>query len=641
MATSNKVITHSRFTEYDIFLFKSGNHYKLYEKLGSHPIKVDGKKGIYFAVFAPAAEGVSVVGNFNEWNGKDHNLFVRWDESGIWEGFIPGLKKGELYKYHIKAKGVKDILEKADPFAHFNEVRPQKASIAWDAQYQWGDQKWMQTRSAKNSIHAPMSVYEMHIASWKWHEKENRPLSYRELAPVLVEYLTDMQFTHVEFMPVMEHPYDPSWGYQITGYFAPTSRFGAPEDFKFLIDQLHQAGIGVILDWVPSHFPEDAHGLAKFDGSCVYEHPDPRKGYHPDWSSAIFNYSRPEIQSFLISNAMYWLDHYHIDGLRVDAVASIIYLDYSRDEGQWEPNIHGGNEYLEAIEFLKEFNRAVYAEYPDIMTIAEESTSFAGVTHPVDKGGLGFGFKWMMGWMHDTLKYFKQDSLFRSHDHGTITFSIYYAFSENFVLALSHDEVVHGKSSLLGRMPGDEWTRFANLRLMYAYMFMHPGGKLLFMGGEFAQYQEWGFERQLDWNLLDYPVHQNIHRLVADLNKFYQNEPALYELGYDPDGFEWIDFTDYQNSVISFFRKGKSKKDNLIIICNFTPVVREKYLIGVPDKGNWKTVFNTDTIKYGGKEVTSATSFKTRKKSVHNKDYCLQVDLPPLSMLALKKATRR
>ncbi len=636
MASANLVKTYSLFTEYDVFLFKSGNHYKLHEKFGAHKVIVKGVPGTYFAVFAPAAKGVSVAGDFNNWNGKKHNLFVRWDESGIWEGFIPNLLKGELYKYHIKSKEQADVLEKADPFALFNELRPGKASMTWDSVYAWNDEEWMKSRAIKNSVKAPISIYEMHIASWKWHAIENRPLTYRELAPVLVDYLTLMQFTHVEFMPVMEYPYDPSWGYQITGYFAPTSRFGTPEDFKFLVDCLHQANIGVILDWVPSHFPEDAHGLARFDGSCVFEHPDRRRGYHPDWSSSIFNYGRPEIQSFLISNAMFWLEHYHIDGMRVDAVASMLYLDYSRNEGEWEPNIHGGNENLEAIAFIKEFNRAVYAEYPSVMTIAEESTAFDGVTRSVEHDGLGFGFKWMMGWMHDTLKYFKEDSLYRSYHHGTLTFSIFYAFSENFLLPFSHDEVVHGKLSLLGRMPGDEWNRFANLRLMYAYMYLHPGAKLLFMGAEIAQYKEWSFEQPLDWNLLEYPVHSGIQKLISDLNKFYRTKKALYKLNYDAEGFEWIDLSDEQNSVISFIRKASKRKDHLVVICNFTPVLQKEYQIGVPSGKTWKVVFNSDDAKYGGSGQLTTTSIKPTRSKKHGRVNSISIDLPPLGAVVLE-----
>lgn len=637
MPVENPVKTHSLLTEYDVFLFRSGKHYAIYKKLGSHVIEVDGQTGTYFAVYAPEAESVNVIGDFNEWSTELHPLFARWDDSGIWEGFIPGLNKGELYKYAITSKLADEILEKSDPFARYCEHRPSTASISWNEKFVWSDKNWMNSRHRKNSLEAAMSIYEIHLGSWKWHPTEQRPYTYRELAPILSDYLIELGFTHVEMMPVMEYPYDPSWGYQITGFFAPTSRYGSPDDFKYLINYLHKSGIGVILDWVPSHFPEDGHGLAKFDGSCVYEHPDPKRGYHPDWSSMIFDYGKPEVQSFLISNALFWLEQFHIDGLRVDAVASIIHLDYSRDEGQWDPNIHGGNENLEAIAFVQEFNRAVYAEYPDVITIAEESTSFEGVTKPSDAGGLGFKLKWMMGWMHDTLKYFKEDSLYRSYHHGTITFSAFYAFSENFMLPFSHDEVVHGKASLLGRMPGDEWVRFANLRAMYSYMFAHPGSKLLFMGAEIAQYQEWAFERELDWNLLQYPIHIGIYKLIAALNKLYTSTPALYQKSYDSTGFKWIDNTDFQRSVISFMRKGKYSKDDVVVICNFTPVIREKFVIGIPSRKTWEIIFNSDEMEFGGSGQLKTIDYTPTKAASNGHKYSLNIDLPPLAVLVLQK----
>ena len=501
----SKVINHSLFTDYDIYLFKSGTHFRIYEKMGSHLIEVDGQKGVYFSVWAPNAQSVSVIGNFNFWNTKEHPLTSRWDGSGIWEGFIPDLGKGTLYKYHIHSQNGRHV-EKGDPYALFWEVPPKTASIVWENDYAWQDQDWLKQRQDKAGKPQPYSVYEVHMGTWK--KNGNESLSYRELAVDLVQYLQEMNFTHVEFLPVMEHPYFPSWGYQVTGYFAPTSRFGTPEDFMYLVDKLHQGGIGVILDWVPSHFPTDAHGLAEFDGTYLYEHEDPRKGFHPDWKSAIYNFGRNEVRNFLVSNALFWLDRFHVDGLRVDAVASMLYLDYSREDGEWIPNPQGGKENLEAISFLREFNTMVYREFPDAITIAEESTAWTGVSQPTYAGGLGFGQKWMMGWMHDTLDYFKKEPIHRKYHHGEITFSLIYAFTENFMLPLSHDEVVHGKGPLIDRMPGDEWQRFANLRLMYGYMYTHPGTKLLFMGGEFGQTSEWSIERGLEWWLLEFGPQQ-------------------------------------------------------------------------------------------------------------------------------------
>ena len=544
----SKVIAHSLFSEFDINLFKSGKHFKLYEKLGSHPIEVNGEKGTYFAVWAPTAKSVSVVGDFNDWQGNEHQLNVRWDESGIWEGFIPGISKGTLYKYNIHSNNFGVVTEKADPFAKFCEHPPKTASVVWEADYTWKDKKWMDTRETKNGLDKPYSVYEVHLGSWKRNEN-NDFLSYKELSEDLVKYVKDMGFTHVEFMPIMEFPYDPSWGYQLTGYFAPTSRFGNPEEFKLLVDKLHQSGIGVILDWVPSHFPEDAHGLGFFDGSHLYEHPDRRRGYHPDWKSLIFNYGRNEVRAFLISNALFWLDQYHVDGLRVDAVASMLYLDYSREEGEWEPNMYGNNENLEAISFIRELNESVYGSFPGVQMIAEESTAFSGVSKPVNIGGLGFGMKWMMGWMHDTLEFFAKEPIYRRHHLNDITFSMTYAFTENFMLPFSHDEVVYGKKSLLYRMPGDEWQQFANLRLLYGYMFTHPGANLIFMGGEFGQSSEWNFNQSLDWHLAQYDFHSGIQKLIKDLNKIYKTYPALYEKQFSQEGFQWIDYGDAENSV--------------------------------------------------------------------------------------------
>lgn len=559
----HQVIPHSLFTEFDINLFKAGKHFRLYEKLGAHLTEVGGQTGVYFAVWAPSAKAVSVIGDFNYWIEGEHPLNVRWDGSGIWEGFIPEVQKGDKYKYKIHSHHNDVKTEKADPFARKCEHPPLTASVVWDLDYSWKDQKWMEQRKKKNQLGQPFSVYEVHLGSWMFHEKEKRPLSYVELAKELTQYVKKMNFTHVEFMPIMEYPYDPSWGYQLTGYFAPTSRFGKPEDFMLLVDELHKNNIGVILDWVPSHFPEDAHGLGFFDGSHLYEHPDRRKGYHPDWKSLIFNYGRNEVRAFLISNALFWLDRYHADGLRVDAVASMLYLDYSRNEGEWEPNQFGGRENLEAISFLKELNQEIYASFEGVQTIAEESTSFPMVSKPTYLGGLGFGMKWMMGWMHDTLEYFKKEPIYRRHHQNDLTFSMTYAFTENFMLPLSHDEVVYGKKSLLYRMPGDEWQRFANLRLLFGYMFTHPGTKLLFMGGEFGQGEEWNFQQSLDWHVLQYDFHKGIQQLVSDLNALYQNEPALHEKQFSSEGFEWIDYNDSENSVLSFIRRGNEEKIRL------------------------------------------------------------------------------
>ena len=630
----SKVIPHSLFTEFDINLFKSGKHFRLYQKLGSHLVELDGTKGVYFAVWAPTAKSVSVIGDFNSWEEGKHELFVRWDESGIWEGFIPGIEQGAKYKYKIHSHHNDIKTEKADPFARFCEQPPRTASVVWDAKYQWKDEQWMDNREAHNNLDKPYSVYEVHLGSWK---KKNgwESLSYVEASQELVNYVKEMGFTHIEFMPIMEYPYDPSWGYQLTGYFAPTSRFGKPEDFKLLVDKFHQAGIGVILDWVPSHFPEDAHGLGFFDGSHLYEHPDRRKGYHPDWKSLIFNYGRNEVRAFLISNAAFWLDQFHVDGLRVDAVASMLYLDYSREEGEWEPNMYGNNENLEAMSFIREMNQEVYASFKGVQTIAEESTAFSGVSKPVHFGGLGFGMKWMMGWMHDTLEYFKKEPIYRKHHQGDITFSMTYAFTENFMLPFSHDEVVYGKNSLIYRMPGDEWQRFANLRLLFSYMYTHPGANLIFMGGEFGQTSEWNFQESLDWHLLDYEFHQGVQKVVKDLNTLYKSQPALYEKQFSPEGFEWIEWNDAENSVLTYIRKGHETKDDLIIIANFTPVTREKYRVGVPGAKQRKLVFNSDDSKYGGSGVAKKT-VKPTKKAWNGRENSIEINIPPLGMLIYK-----
>ncbi|MDG3582347.1 1,4-alpha-glucan branching protein GlgB [Galbibacter pacificus] len=629
----NNVISHSLFTDFDIDLFKAGKHYRLYEKLGAHLLEKDGVKGCYFAVWAPTAKSVSVIGDFNYWLEGDHPLQVRWDESGIWEGFIPGIEQGTKYKYKIHSHNQDIKTEKADPFAFFCEQPPQTASIVWEAKHDWKDNKWMAARKDTNALDKPFSVYEVHLGSWRRKiEESGRALNYVELANELVNYLKEMHFTHVEFMPIMEYPYDPSWGYQLTGYFAPTSRFGKPEDLMLLIERLHQEGIGVILDWVPSHFPDDAHGLGFFDGSHLYEHPDKRRGYHPDWKSLIFNYGRNEVRSFLISNAIFWLDKYHIDGLRVDAVASMLYLDYSRKDGEWEPNIYGGRENLEAISFLKEMNEAVYGNFEGIQTIAEESTSYPMVSKPVYLGGLGFGMKWMMGWMHDTLEYFKKESVHRRYHQNDITFSMTYAFTENFMLPLSHDEVVHGKQSLYGRMQGDEWQRFANLRLLYGYMFTHPGANLLFMGGEFGQSSEWNFQNSLDWHLLQYDGHKGVQNLVADLNKLYKKQPALHEKQFSAEGFQWINYGDSDNSVLSYIRKGHDAENDLIIVCNFTPVVRENYRIGVPRNGKLKQIFNSDFKKYHGSRVSNAKEVKIEAVPYNGREFSAAIILPPLAV---------
>lgn len=626
----------SLLTDFDVHLFKTGKHFKLYEKLGAHITSFGSKKGVYFAVWAPNARAVSVIGNFNDWNDSKTKMNPRWDESGIWEVFVPGLQKGEVYKYAIHSN-TGEYLEKADPFAAYAEVAPKTASIVWQSDYKWKDKKWLQKRKESHDSPKPYSVYEIHIGSWRRKvEDGNRSLSYAELADELVKYVKEMNFTHVEFMPVMEHPFFGSWGYQITGYFAPTSRFGDPEEFKALVDALHQNDIGVILDWVPSHYPGDDHGIYKFDGTFLYEHADPRKGFHPDWKSYIFNYGRNEVRSFLISNAIFWLEQYHIDGLRVDAVASMLYLDYSRKEGEWIPNQHGGNENIEAINFLKEFNETVYANFPDTITIAEESTAWPGVSKPTYLGGLGFGQKWMMGWMHDTLEYFKKEPVYRKYHQNEISFSVMYAFTENFMLPLSHDEVVHGKGSLLGRMPGDEWQRFANLRLLFAYMYTHPGTKLVFMGGEIAQSGEWNHDKSLDWHLLEHAPHAGMKTFMQELNVHYKSEPALYHYAFDQRGFQWIDYSDSENSVMAFQRKSDKKEDLLIVVCNFTPETRQHYRIGVPFRGKWREVFNTDNLKYGGSGALNMGDLPASPIKYHHQDYSVSINLPPLGMTVLK-----
>lgn len=633
--TFKNVETFSLLSEFDIGLFRSGKHYRLYEKLGSHVVENQGVVGTYFAVWAPNAKYVAVIGNFNGWNKDTHPLFVRWDSSGIWEGWIPNIGNGEVYKYYIVANDNQE-LEKGDPYALSWEVPPLTASIVWDTWYEWKDKDWMEKRGQKNALNAPISVYELHLGSWKRDPTDpERRLTYREIADSLVPYVKEMGFTHVEFMPVMQHPYEPSWGYQITGYFAVSSRFGTPQDFMYLVEQLHNNDIGVILDWVPSHYPGDAHGLYRFDGSALYEYADAREGYHPDWKSYIFNYGRYEVRSFLISNAIFWLDRFHADGLRVDAVASMLYRDYSRNAGEWIPNIYGGRENLEVISLFKEINEEIYRNYPDVQTIAEESTAFPGVSRPVYTGGLGFGMKWMMGWMNDTLRYFARNPMYRKWHQDDLTFSTVYAFSENFMLPLSHDEVVYGKGSLLDKMPGDDWQQFANLRLLFGYMFTHPGTKLLFMGGEFGQRAEWNFKNSLDWHLYEYESHKGIARAIRDLNNLYKTEPALFDKQFSHEGFEWIDTSDRENCVLYYSRKGLNSADDLFIVLNLTPVPRQNYQIGVPRAGTYTELFNSDASEYWGSGLINQ-NMKTVEEPLHGKPYSVEVTLPPLGIVVLK-----
>jgi 1,4-alpha-glucan branching enzyme len=621
----------SLLTDDDLYLFNEGSHYHLYEKFGAHPIGDGSDSGTYFAVWAPDAEKVSVIGNFNDWN-KSSNPLQPKGQSGIWEGFLPGFGKGTLYKYHIASRFNGYQVDKADPFSVFNEIPPKTASIVWDLAYEWGDQQWMARRRQANSLDQPISIYEMHIGSWRRNlEEGNRSLSYRELAPQLADYLVSLGYTHVELLPVMDHPFFGSWGYQITGYFAPSGNYGTPQDLMHLIDVLHQHGIGVILDWVPSHFPNDEHGLGFFDGTHLYEHADPRQGYHPEWTSFIFNYGRNEVQSFLISNALFWLDRYHVDGLRVDAVASMLYLDYGRKDGEWIPNEYGGRENIEAIRFLRRMNEAVYKFFPDVQTIAEESTAWPMVSRPAYVGGLGFGLKWDMGWMHDTLEYMQADPIYRRYHHNKLTFRMLYAFHENFVLPLSHDEVVYGKGSLLAKMPGDDWQKFANLRALFGYMFAQPGKKMLFMGGELGQWTEWVHDGSLDWHLLDFAPHRGLRKWVSHLNRLYRSEPALHELDCHPGGFEWIDCGDADSSVVSLLRKAKSTSAEVLIVCNFTPVPRPNYGVGAPRGGFWQEIANSDAAEYGGSNMGNLGGIEAAPVPLHGRPYSLTLTLPPLS----------
>ncbi|OGC77097.1 MAG: 1,4-alpha-glucan branching enzyme [candidate division Zixibacteria bacterium RBG_16_50_21] len=625
-------------TDNDLHLFNEGTHFRLYEKLGTHVVNHNGREGTHFAVWAPDAEQVSVIGDSNGWQKGSHPLKPR-GQSGIWQGIIPGVSKGAIYKYHIVSRYRGYQVEKADPFAFRAEIPPKTASIVWDLDYLWGDRAWMENQHKHNALDAPLAIYEVHLGSWRRVAEEgNRPLSYREIAPQLAEYVKKMGFTHVEFLPLTEHPFYGSWGYQTTGYFAPTSLYGTPQDLMYLIDFLHQNEIGVILDWVPSHFPTDEHGLGYFDGTHLYEHAGVGKGFHPDWKSYIFNYGRKEVQSFLISSALFWLDKYHVDGLRCDAVASMLYLDYSRKEGEWTPNQFGGRENLEAIAFLRRLNQEVYRSFPNVQTIAEESTAWPMVSRPTYLGGLGFGLKWDMGWMHDTLKYISKDPVHRKFHQSDLTFRMLYSFFENFVLPLSHDEVVHEKGSLLGRMPGDDWQKFANLRLLLAYMFAQPGKKLLFMGGEFAQWREWQHQESLDWHLLQYERHQQVQRLVQDLNWMYRSEPALFELDVSPQGFEWVDCQDSESSVLSLIRKGVSSHDQMLIVLNFTAVPRYDYRVGVPKAGLWEEILNCDSTYYGGSGQGNQGGALATDASHHGRPYSLKLTLPPLSAVFLKSA---
>ncbi|MEE8190086.1 MAG: 1,4-alpha-glucan branching protein GlgB [Candidatus Scalindua sediminis] len=627
----------SLFTDHDIYLLKEGNHHALYEKLGSHIVTIDEEKGVCFAVWAPGAEEVSVIGDFNGWDRESHLLKVRNDESGVWEGFIPGIKKGDIYKYHIFSRHNKYRVDKGDPFVFYWELPPKTASIVWDLNYEWNDNEWMVKRHKFNSLNAPFSIYEVHLGSWRRVPEEgDRFLTYREIAHHLADYVKEMGFTHVELLPITEHPFYGSWGYQTVGYFAPTSRYGTPQDFMYLIDYLHQNEIGVILDWVPSHFPSDEHGLAYFDGTYLYEHADPRKGFHPEWNSYIFNYGRNEVRAFLLSSALFWLDKYHIDGIRVDAVASMLYLDYARKEGEWIPNKYGGKEDLDAITFIKKLNEAVYSAYPDVQTIAEESTAWPMVSRPTHVGGLGFGMKWNMGWMHDTLKYFSKDPIYRKHHHNQLTFSIWYTFSENFVLPLSHDEVVHEKGALIGKMPGDEWQRSSNLRLLFGYMYGHPGKKLLFMGGEFGQCKEWNHDESLEWQVLQYPSHHGVQKWVKDLNHFYKTEPAMYELDFSSDGFEWIDSHDWEQSIISFIRKCKNTGEMILVVCNFTSIPRYNYRVGIPCGGFWREVLNSDAEIYGGSGCGNFGGVDATTLPAQGRYNSLSLTLPPLGVLFFK-----
>jgi 1,4-alpha-glucan branching enzyme len=627
----------SLLSDHDIYLFKEGNHSELYRKLGAHVTQFGSETGTLFAVWAPNARRVSVVGDFNDWAPRHTALSHREDGSGIWEGFVSGVGQGALYKFHIESRYNDYRVNKGDPFAFTWEAPPSTASRVWDIDYQWNDGDWMRDRAAYNALDAPWSIYEVHAGSWQRSpDEDNRSLTYRELAPRLADHVLRTGYTHVQLLPVMEHPFYGSWGYQCTGYFAPTSRYGTPQDFMYLVDHLHQRGIGVIVDWVPSHFPSDEHGLSYFDGTHLFEHEDPRQGFHPEWKSYIFNYQRHEVRSFLMSSALFWLDKYHVDGIRVDAVASMLYLDYGRESGEWIPNQYGGNENLAAIDFLRRLNESVYLAHPDVQTIAEESTAWPMVSRPPYLGGLGFGMKWNMGWMHDTLAFFSQDPIYRGYHHDQITFSIWYAFHENFVLALSHDEVVYGKGSLIRKMPGDDWQKFANMRTLFGYMFAHPGKKLMFMGGEFGQWNEWNHDSSLDWHLLDHPLNSGLLRWLEDLHRCYRENPALYEVDFEDTGFDWTDVHDRDNSVISFVRSGRREGDAMAVICNLTPVPRHNYRIGLPAAGWWQERLNSDAEFYGGSGQGNLGGVETAPLPAHGCYDSVVLTLPPLSVLYLR-----
>ncbi|WP_034622298.1 1,4-alpha-glucan branching protein GlgB [Desulfovermiculus halophilus] len=628
----------SRFSELDIYLFKKGSHYRLFDKLGSHPMHREGMPGTYFAVWAPNAEAVSVIGDFNAWDTSSHPLACRPDGSGIWEGFLPRVEAGTVYKYHIISAMSEYRMDKADPFARLWEVPPQTGTRVWSPRYTWQDQAWMDKRSKHNALDAPMSIYEVHLGSWA-RRPDGEFLSYQEVAESLGRYVREMGFTHVEFLPLMEHPFYGSWGYQCLGFFAPSSRYGTPEDFMALIDHLHSLDIGVILDWVPSHFPNDGNGLAYFDGTHLFEHADPRQGFHPEWKSCIFNYSRNEVRSFLISSALYWLETFHVDGLRVDAVASMLYLDYGREDGEWIPNKYGGRENLPAIDFIRTLNQELYTNFPDIQIIAEESTSWPMVTRPPYAGGLGFGLKWNMGWMHDSLEYMAQDPIYRRYHQNKLTFALWYAFTENFLLPLSHDEVVYGKGSLLGKMPGDQWQQFANLRLLFGYMYTFPGKKLVFMGGEFGQRQEWYHEEPLHWELLEHESHSALRTWMRDLNHLYRREPGLHSAELESAGFEWADFSDWENSVISYLRMDREHNEQLLVVCNFTPVPREDYRLGVTRAGTWDEIANSDALEYGGSGMGNLGLVESEPIAAHGRSHSLSLTLPPLAMVVLKHRT--
>jgi 1,4-alpha-glucan branching enzyme len=628
----------SLLTPDDLYLFNEGSHNRLYRKLGAHLVKTDDGTATHFAVWAPNARSVSVIGPFNDWH-REANPLSALGSSGIWHGVIPDVGRGTLYKYHITADTRGYTVDKSDPFGFFHETAPKTASIVWDLDYDWGDGEWMRERGRHNAFDAPMSVYEVHLGSWMRHQEAGyTSLSYREMAEQLPSYVERMGFTHVQFLPVMEHPFFGSWGYQTTGYFAPTSRFGTPQDFMALVDALHRRGIGVLLDWVPSHFPADEHGLAYFDGTHLFEHEDPRQGYHPDWNSYIFNYGRDEVRSFLLSSAVFWLDAYHIDGLRVDAVASMLYLDYSRKAGEWIPNRFGGRENIEAISFLRRLNTDAYQAFPETQTIAEESTAWPMVSRPTYIGGLGFGMKWDMGWMHDTLQFMSKDPVHRSYHHGQLTFRMLYAFNENFMMPLSHDEVVHGKGSLLGKMPGDDWQKFANLRLLFGYMFTQPGKKLLFMGGEFGQWREWNHDAALEWHLLEQSLHAGLQQWVSDLNRLYRDQPALHALDFDPAGFQWLDANDSLNSVITFVRRSNEPDDEVVVVANFTPLVRHNYRVGVPNPGYWREVLNSDAPHYGGSGAGNYGGVEAAPVPYHGRVHSINLTLPPLGLLVLRHA---